>query len=173
MGTESQKKRQEASEAERHAAVDKLTMTAALLYFRMRRAAEEMMKEGTQSSGRRSVLKSLANSGPQTVPQMARDRTVSRQHIQKLVNGLSDDGLVELIDNPAHRRSKLVQITAAGRETADFTLQREAQILPELVRGIPLEDLETATRVLEHLKAAFEGERWLRLLEDRQRQSSP
>lgn len=169
MGTESPEKRQESSEAERHAAVDELTMTAALLYFRMRRAAEEMMREGAQSSGRRSVLKSLEKSGPQTVPQMARVRAVSRQHIQKLVNGLSDDGLVELIDNPAHRRSKLVQITAAGREAADATLEREAQILPELVRGIPLEDLETATRVLEHLMDAFEGERWRRLLEDHPR----
>ena len=142
-------------------------MTAALLYFRMRRAAEDMMGEGAQSSGRRSVLKSLVNAGPQTVPQMARHRTVSRQHIQKLVNGLLEDGFVELIDNPAHRRSKLVQVTATGREAAEATLQREAEILPELVSGIPIEDLETATRVLEHLKAAFEGERWRRMLEDR------
>lgn len=173
MVSESTKRRRRATDAARHEAVDKLTMAAALLYFRMRRAAEEMMGEGAQSSGRRSLLKSLAGGGPQTVPQMARVRAVSRQHVQKLINGLLDDGLVELIDNPAHQRSKLVGITAAGKRAADATRDREAEILPELSRGLSLKEIETATRVLEHFKAAFEDERWRRSLEDRQRQSSP
>lgn len=173
MASESTKRRRRAADAARHEAVDKLTMTAALLYFRMRRAAEEMMGEGAQSSGRRSLLKSLAEGGPQAVPQMARVRDVSRQHIQKLVNGLLDDGLVELIDNPAHRRSKLIRITDEGQRAADATRRREAEILPELSRGLSLGEIETATRVLEHFKAAFEGERWRRLLENRRRQSSP
>jgi len=154
-------------EAELHAAVDELTMTAALLYFRMRKAAEEMLGEGEQSSGRRSVLKGLVKAGPQTVPQMARLRAVSRQHIQKLVNGLLTDGLVELLDNPAHKRSKLVQITAAGQSVAEATSLREAKILPELARGLELEDIRTATTVLQQLKTAFEGERWRQLVDDR------
>lgn len=132
-------------------------MTAALLYFRMRRAAEEITGEGAQSSGRRSILKGLGKAGPQTVPQMARVRAVSRQHIQKLIHGLLDDRLVELIDNPAHKRSKLVRITAAGQNVADATHAREAEILPELSRGLSLEEIETATRVLEHFKSAFEN----------------
>lgn len=152
---------------DRHQAIDELTMTAALLYFRMRRAAEEMLGEGAQSSGRRSLLKSLARAGPQTVPQMARARAVSRQHIQKLVNGLLEDGLVKLIDNPAHKRSRLVKITSSGSSAAEATARREAEILPELSRGIALRDIYTATRVLQRLKAAFEGERWSKLLKDR------
>lgn len=152
-------------DAERQAAVDELTLTTALLYFRMRKAAEEMLDDGAQSAGRRSILKSLSSGGPQTVPQMARLRAVSRQHIQKLVNGLLADELVELVDNPAHKRSRLVQITAAGKEVAEATAQREAQILPELSRGIALEDIHTATGVLKSLKAAFEGDRWRKLVE--------
>jgi len=167
MAARSPTRRRDPDKAELHAAVDELTMTAALLYFRMRKAAEEMLGEGEQSSGRRSVLKGLVKAGPQTVPQMARLRAVSRQHIQKLVNGLLTDGLVELLDNPAHKRSKLVQITAAGQSVAEATLLREAKILPELARGLALEDIRTATRVLEQLKAAFEGERWRQLVEDR------
>jgi DNA-binding MarR family transcriptional regulator len=156
LAATSRSRRQEADKAERHAAVDKLTMTAALLYFRMRRAAEEITGEGAQSSGRRSILKSLGKAAPQTVPQMARVRAVSRQHIQKLVNGLLDDRLVELIENPAHKKSKLVRITTAGQIVANATHRREAEILPELSRGLSLEDIETATRVLEHFKSAFE-----------------
>ncbi len=151
---------------ERHAAVDELMMTAALLYFRMRKAAQEMLGEGAQSSGRRSLLKGLAKAGPQTVPQMARQRAVSRQHIQTLVNGLLEDGLVELVDNPAHKRSKLVQITAAGLGTAEATRRREAEIIPELTRGIDVEDVRTATKVLEDLKAALESVRWKKLVRE-------
>jgi DNA-binding MarR family transcriptional regulator len=153
------------SDVERHAALDELTFMAALLYFRMRKAAEEMMGEGAQSSGRRSVLKSLSSGGPQTVPQMARFRAVSRQHVQKLVNGLVADGLVELVENPAHKRSRLVAITEAGSRLAEVTARRESEILPALAPEIPLEDLRTATRVLGRLKAAFEGEEWRSLLE--------
>lgn len=160
MAARSRTRRPDDTDRERHEAVDELTMTVALLYFRMRRAAEELLGEGAQSSGRRSVLKGLVKAGPQTVPQMARIRAVSRQHIQKLVNGLLADGLVELIDNPAHKRSRLVSITAAGRDAAEATARRESRILPALARGIELEDIRTATRVLEELKTAFEGAGW-------------
>ena len=61
-----------------------------------------------------------------------------------------------MIENPAHKRSKLVRITAAGQSTAEATARREAEILPELSHGLTLEEIETATRVLEHFKSAFE-----------------
>ncbi len=156
------------ADEERQAAVDELTFTTALLYFRLRKAAGELAGEGAQSSGRRSILKSLATGDAQTVPQMARLRALSRQHIQKLVNGLLADGLVELIDNPAHRRSRLVAITTAGRRAAAATSRREAEVFPQISRGISLADMRTATRVLQSLNAAFEGERWRRLVDRRQ-----
>ena len=49
-----------------------------------------------------------------------------------------------------------MRITAAGQSTAEATARREAEILPELSRGLTLEEIETATRVLEHFKSAFE-----------------
>lgn len=155
---------QTGGDRERQLAVDELTLTTALLYFRMRKAAEEMLGEGAQSAGRRSILKSLSSGGPQTVPQMARRRAVSRQHIQKLVNGLQADGLVELIENPAHKRSRLVRITNDGEAVARATAEREARILPEISRGIAVEDIRSATSVLKKLKAAFEDDRWRQLL---------
>ncbi len=149
--------------AERHAAVDELTLTTALLYFRMRKAAEDMLGEGKQSAGRRSILKSLASGGPQTVPQMARARAVSRQHIQKLVHGLRADGLVDLLDNPAHRRSRLVSISDAGRRECDANARREVAIFAELSEGLSLEEIRSATKVLLHLKTVMESDRWSQL----------
>jgi len=59
-------------------------------------------------------MRSLALLGPLTVPQIAQMRPTSRQRMQRLADELAAEGLVEFIDNPKHRRSKLVQLTAKG-----------------------------------------------------------
>jgi DNA-binding MarR family transcriptional regulator len=52
--------------------------------------------------------------GPLTVPQIAQMRPTSRQRMQRLADELAAEGLVEFIDNPRHRRSKLVRLTSKG-----------------------------------------------------------
>jgi len=41
-------------------------------------------------------------------------RPTSRQRMQRLADELAAEGLVEFIDNPKHRRSKLVKLTRKG-----------------------------------------------------------
>ena len=41
-------------------------------------------------------------------------RPTSRQRMQRLADELAAEGLVKFIDNPKHRRSKLVQLTRKG-----------------------------------------------------------
>jgi DNA-binding MarR family transcriptional regulator len=41
-------------------------------------------------------------------------RPTSRQRMQRLADELAAEGLVELVDNPRHRRSKLVRLTRKG-----------------------------------------------------------
>jgi DNA-binding MarR family transcriptional regulator len=59
-------------------------------------------------------MRSLALFGPLTVPQIAQIRPTSRQRMQRLADELAAEGLVKLIDNPKHRRLKLVQLTPKG-----------------------------------------------------------
>jgi len=59
-------------------------------------------------------LRSLALLGPLTVPQIAEMRPTSRQRMQRLADELAAEELVEFIDNPKHRRSKLVRLTRKG-----------------------------------------------------------
>src|SRR5215471_1342535 len=63
-------------------------------------------------SASRAALQLLQRHGPQTVPQIARARFSSRQNIQILINRLQQEGLVEIISNPQHKRSALVRLTA-------------------------------------------------------------
>ena len=59
-------------------------------------------------------MRSLALLGSLTVPQIAEMRSTSRQRMQRLADELAAEGLVEFIDNPKHRRSKLVRLTPQG-----------------------------------------------------------
>ena len=94
----------------------------------------------------------------------ARRLNTSPPAVTRLVNALEADGLVVLVANPAHKRSRLVELTDAGRELASATARREAKILPEISRGIPVEDIRTATQVLSSLKGVLEGETWKELV---------
>src|SRR5262249_39600753 len=59
-------------------------------------------------------MRSLALLGPLTVPQIAQMRPTSRQRMQRLADELAAEGLVEFLDNPEHRGSKLLRMTPKG-----------------------------------------------------------
>jgi DNA-binding MarR family transcriptional regulator len=86
---------------------------------------------------------------------MARARPVSRQYIQVLVDGLAADGLVELIDNPAHARSRLVRITPKGKRSLTESETREAAAFDDLAAGFDARELERATTLLRSVRDAL------------------
>ena len=55
------------------------------LFHRLRLATEQLHSGNELTAGRRGVMLSLLNGGPRTVPQLARARPVSRQHIRTIV----------------------------------------------------------------------------------------
>lgn len=96
---------------------DVLDLSVAVIEFYFRIEAITQATAGfAQAGGEWGVLRTLVKEGPHTVPDMARTRPVSRQHCQTICNALEAQGLVEFIDNPKHKRSKLVRITKKGRE---------------------------------------------------------
>ncbi len=137
------------------AALAALIEETALLFRRLGAAAREMHGQGVRSGERRHVLKGLARVGPRTVPQLARDRSVSRQHVQALVNLLAEQGYVEFIDNPAHKRSHLVRLTPAGKEQVGETNRREARLLSGLRTGVSEAETLSAAAVVRAVREAF------------------
>ena len=83
-------------------------------YFRIEAVSEATAGFAT-AGGEWGTLRMLVKDGPQTVPEMARSRPVSRQHCQTIINALEAQGLVEFVDNPKHKTSKLVRATKKGR----------------------------------------------------------
>lgn len=136
-------------------------------FFRLRAAGKQIVAAGPagetigavsgSGAGTWGLMRTLGTEGPRTVPQIARSRPVARQHIQRMVNELAEQGLVELIDNPAHQRSKLVRLTAKGQAVYDeltASLQRAAE---DLARGMDADDLVTTLRVLKDIRQRLGG----------------
>ena len=144
--------------------LDSLFGETVALFHRLRAVADQLYGQGEMSGARRGVLRSLDRLGPQTVPQMARARPVSRQHIQAVVNPLVEEGFVEFIDNPAHKRSHLVRLTPKGKESVGAMNRREAKLLGKLGVDIPQDDLLTAVKVLRAVRESFESPQWKRIL---------
>ena len=86
----------------------------AYTYFPLRAAGDAMTARFGQTTAEWGLLRSLDEKGPMTVAALARSRPVARQWIQRLANQLEKQGLIEFLDNPEHKRAKLMRITPAG-----------------------------------------------------------
>ena len=95
-------------------AVAELMLEVAQCFFRIRAVGQKTGLITSWGGGSFGFMRSLALLGPLTVPQIAEMRPTSRQRMQRLADELEADGLVEFIDNPKHRRSKLVRLTRRG-----------------------------------------------------------
>ena len=102
-------------------------------------------------------LRTLALDGPRTVPDIARARPVARQRIQRLADEAEAAGLVEFIDNPRHRRSRLVRLTAQGaREYERLSRAVRAQSA-RAAASIDAARLRQAAETLAELRSAMAG----------------
>lgn len=127
-----------------------------LLWNSLVQRGEALHADEPVTMGMRAVLEFLARQGPASVPNIARSRRVTRQHIQVLVNELQDEGCVSLAENPAHRRSPLVRLTDRGRRTLARMSRREAEVLSAAPIPASPARLDRAARTLRAVRQALE-----------------
>src|SRR5262249_50590733 len=95
-------------------AITELMLEVAQCFFRIRALGQKTGLITSWGSGAFGFMRSLALLGQLTVPQIAQMRLTSSQRMHRMADELAANGLVNFIDNPKHRRSKLVQLTAKG-----------------------------------------------------------
>ena len=95
-------------------AVAELMLEVSQCFFRIRAAGQKTGLITSWGGSAFGFMRSLALLGPLTLPQIAQMRPTSRQRMQRLADELAAEELVEFIDNPKHRRSKLVRLTPKG-----------------------------------------------------------
>ena len=111
-----------------------LTNEVRMLFHSLVEAGDSLHKDEPITMGMRGVLEFLLQEGASTVPDMARERHVTRQHIQALVNGLLETGCSLLVPQgrlqlgqrglvqfqlPGHRAGRIFY----GGQLSDLRLQ--------------------------------------------------
>ncbi len=127
------------------------------LFHQLGRATDELHRDLEVTAAQRAVLEVLVESGPVTVPVLARSKRVSRQHIQVIANDLIAAGLAEPAENPAHRRSQLVGPTDAGRKVFAAMRARERSFLRSMAQTLGPRDVARTVRTLEAMSAYLES----------------
>lgn len=126
---------------------------------RLLRAGDNLVRPLGLTSARWQMLGAVGKTErPQTAPQLADAMGVTRQGAQKQLDLLVEYGLLKPRPNPGHLRSPLYELTRAGRETYQATLETQQAWAERLAQGLTEGELESATRVLSALESALRGD---------------
>ncbi|MEO3886561.1 helix-turn-helix domain-containing protein [Nonomuraea sp. B5E05] len=92
---------------------------------------------------------------PLPVAGIARVMGMSRQGVQRIADLLVERGLAEYRPNPAHRRAKLLQPTAAGRESVARINPAHQELADRLVAELGVETAHECLAALRRLSSAL------------------
>lgn len=112
--------------------------------------AEDRILADTDLTGARMRVAAVlepAETG-RTVPQVARSLGLSRQAVQRLADDMAERGLTAWIDNPDHRRARLLQLTLQGRDAYGQALRRKLLWAQGMAEGLTPAWLAVATELL-------------------------
>lgn len=119
-------------------------------------AGEGIARPIGQSSARWQVLGRAFE--PQTVAKMARDMGHARQSVQRIANVLAHDGLIIYKDNPADRRTKLLELTPQGLEVLTAIYTRQLEWSQKIMTKLNPEQLATIVNALQDIGQTLETE---------------
>lgn len=118
-------------------------------------AGNDMTRPVGLSSARWQVLGAVEH-GSIPVAHAARDMGLTRQTVQQSADTLARDGFIEYVENPYHRRAKLMSITPEGREALDYVQRRQGAWADRISGQLALEDLRSAVTTLRQVRESLE-----------------
>ncbi|OAO03915.1 MarR family transcriptional regulator [Sphingomonadales bacterium EhC05] len=140
-------------------AVTALILDVFRLNGRLVSAGDRLVADLGLTSARWQVLGALANAERlESVAWHARTMGHHRQGVQRIVNDLEKEGIVEFQPNPHHKRAHLVLLTPKGQKLFESAIALQTPWVNSLSSGLSLEDIATAKKVIDRLKAHLEPE---------------
>lgn len=103
----------------------------------------------------RAVLEMLAT-GPATVPDLAHRLEIKRQYVQVMVNEVLAAGYAEKRENPRHKASPLLALSATGQTVINDVLARERAVLATIGSALPEVEIAAARDLVERLMEAID-----------------
>jgi DNA-binding MarR family transcriptional regulator len=95
---------------------------------------------------------------PMTVPQLTHELGLTRQAVGRVINAMLDDGFLIQTDNPLHQTSKLLTVTASGREAYQHVVNNQSELSRLPPESITDDALLITANTLQTLVDRFE---WL------------
>ena len=119
--------------------------------------AADVMSGGFGLTGARWQVMKVAARQSLTVSQIARRLGLKRQSVQRTVDQLAGQGIVELQPNVDHLRAALVVLSGEGRRVLATLETRQQAWLARCLRGVPRHELEKLARSLATLAGRVES----------------
>ncbi|WP_211564822.1 MarR family winged helix-turn-helix transcriptional regulator [Marinomonas gallaica] len=118
---------------------------------------DQLTEEFGLSSARWKVMGAIVKADqPVTVSEISRVMGQSRQATQRVVDVMSKDGLVQLLDNPNHKKAKLVALTEAGAVVYEKLDRKQEQWAASGAQNIDREELDRALSALHKMARYLE-----------------
>ena len=118
------------------------------LFRALGQRSNESLQQFGISAADRAVLEFLYPEEKLSVPEIAARYQVSRQHVQVTVNVLMESKLIASNDNPRHKRSPLISLSAKGRDLFTRIKKQDLKIVEALFSPVPAEEKRVTQKTL-------------------------
>ncbi|HZC72420.1 MAG TPA: hypothetical protein VE442_17115 [Jatrophihabitans sp.] len=131
-----------------------LMAEVAALHRALHDVGEAVAAAARLTHARLSCLREVADE-PRPVAAVAARQQVARQGVQRTADGLVADGFATWVDNPRHRRAKMLTPTSAGRRALAAAAEAHAAWVARAGARLPndLADLTGRLRAVRNIVA--------------------
>ncbi len=121
---------------------------------------DALMRPLGLTSARWQVLGAIDQTrGQASTSGVARNMGLVRQSVQRIVDQLVEDGLVVTLENPSHRRARLVQLAPEGRALLDRANARWGSFADTLLAELAEEDVLRVASLLQRMRDRMDDEK--------------
>lgn len=121
------------------------------LFRALSQKSNENLKGFGISVADRAVMEFLYPDKMLSVPEIAEQYKVSRQHVQSTINSLSVAALVVAKENPKHKRSPLMTLNLKGRKLFEAVLKKDEEVIEILFSRISKGNIQITQQTLQSL----------------------
>jgi DNA-binding MarR family transcriptional regulator len=138
-------------------AVESLIWETRRLFRVLAEAADEALKPLDITASERALIEFLAReSGPISMADLARKRSVSRQHIHQSLDRLRNPGWIERQQDPDDARSAVLHLTDEGRAVWKQIRASDRRILRRIARHVDAIKAQAAANALREIRKALQ-----------------
>ncbi|MEJ2765393.1 MarR family transcriptional regulator [Photobacterium sp. MCCC 1A19761] len=132
-----------------------MALTSFALNGQFLKIAEHLAAPAGLTATRWQVLGAVLHE-PLTQAEIARRMGITRQSVRRTANQLMDEGLLRVVENPSHRKAKLLQPTEAGFAAIEKIGPQHARFARSLERQLGHEKMAQIANTLTELQTALE-----------------